>query len=212
MKRAERVYLFLNGELLGGEEFYKNFIAETAGDIYCADGGYRHCQALGVEPLEIWGDMDSVDEGSLEKIREKDIRIKKFSRDKDYTDGELILEHLAQLRYKSIYIIGGLGGDKAHELTNINLITRYKNICFLTEKEMVMLVEKGSFYVGKGRGISFIPMTDSVENLTLRGVKYPLENYRLLRWESRCVSNVALDDYVGIEFSQGMFLGIIKIN
>ena len=92
-------YVFFNGQLEGSREFYIKLIDEKKGDIYCADGGANHLEALGIFPLEIWGDLDSVTKEIIEKYRNNNVRIKKFPKDKDYTDGELILQHISQLNY-----------------------------------------------------------------------------------------------------------------
>ncbi len=134
MKRA---YVFFNGELIGSKDYYKELFKKHPGDFYCADGGARHMEELGIYPLEIWGDLDSVPEELLEKYRSKDVVIKKFSRDKDFTDGELILNHISSLDYEKIVVIGGLGGRKDHELSNINLLFLFDKLYFLSEKEEV---------------------------------------------------------------------------
>ena len=85
-------------------------------------------EALGIFPLEIWGDLDSVTKEIIEKYRNNNVRIKKFPKDKDYTDGELILQHISKLNYDEIIIIGGLGGRIDHLLTNLNLIFKFKNL------------------------------------------------------------------------------------
>lgn len=61
MKRA---IVFLNGELLEEDKFYKEFIKDDD-DIYCADGGAMHTYKLGKIPIEIIGDMDSVSKDVL---------------------------------------------------------------------------------------------------------------------------------------------------
>ena len=130
-------YVFFNGQLEGSREFYIKLIDEKKGDIYCADGGANHLEALGIFPLEIWGDLDSVTKEIIEKYRNNNVRIKKFPKDKDYTDGELILQHISKLNYDEIIIIGGLGGRIDHLLTNLNLIFKFKNLKFVTEKERI---------------------------------------------------------------------------
>lgn len=204
-------YLFLNGQLEGEKEFYIKFLREKNGDIYCADGGYRHCLELDIKPFEIWGDMDSIEYCQLEEAEELGIKLKKFPKDKDFTDGELLLQYLAERDYEKIYIIGGLGGDRAHELTNINLITKFRNIIFVTERENLFLLKnRETLHLEKGREVSFVPMSDRVEKLTLEGFRYPLKNYNLMRWESRCMSNITAQETATVTFDSGLLLGIIK--
>ncbi|WP_279117872.1 thiamine diphosphokinase [Fusobacterium varium] len=203
-------YVFFNGQLEGSREFYIKLIDEKKGDIYCADGGANHLEALGIFPLEIWGDLDSVTKEIIEKYRNNNVRIKKFPKDKDYTDGELILQHISKLNYDEIIIIGGLGGRIDHLLTNLNLIFKFKNLEFVTEKERIFSIEKKAELTGlRGKTISFIPFSEKVEGLTLEGFKYPLNKYILHQGDSICMSNIAVDDICKVTFDTGKLMGII---
>ena len=204
-------YIFLNGELEGSKEFYKNFINKEKGDIYCADGGAAHLENLEILPLEIWGDFDSVTKEIIDKYRNNKVIIKKFPKDKDYTDGELILQYVSEKYYDEIIIIGGLGGRIDHSLTNLNLIFKYKNLIFLTEKEKIFSVEKKTELFGiNGKIVSFVPFSERVEGLTLEGFKYPLVNYTLYQGDSICMSNVVISDECKITFDSGKLMGIIS--
>ncbi|AVQ29782.1 MULTISPECIES: thiamine diphosphokinase [Fusobacterium] len=203
-------YVFFNGQLEGSREFYIKLIDEKKGDIYCADGGANHLEALGIFPLEIWGDLDSVTKEIIEKYRNNNVRIKKFPKDKDYTDGELILQHISKLNYDEIIIIGGLGGRIDHLLTNLNLIFKFKNLKFVTEKERIFSIEKKAELTGlRGKTISFVPFSEKVEGLTLEGFKYPLNKYILHQGDSICMSNIAVDDICKVTFDTGKLMGII---
>lgn len=203
-------YVFFNGQLEGSREFYIKLIDEKKGDIYCADGGANHLEALGIFPLEIWGDLDSVTKEIIEKYRNNNVRIKKFPKDKDYTDGELILQHISKLNYDEIIIIGGLGGRIDHLLTNLNLIFKFKNLEFVTEKERIFSIEKKAELTGlRGKTISFVPFSEKVEGLTLEGFKYPLNKYILHQGDSICMSNIAVDDICKVTFDTGKLMGII---
>lgn len=207
MKRA---YVFLNGQIEGNKDFYIKLINEKKGDIYCADGGANHLESLGILPLEIWGDLDSVTKEIIEKYRINKVRIKKFPKDKDYTDGELILQHISKLNYNEIIIIGGLGGRIDHLLTNLNLIFKFKNLIFVSEKERIFSIEKkAELRELQGKTISFVPFSEKVEGLTLEGFKYPLSEYTLHQGDSICMSNVAVKDTCRVTFNTGKLMGIV---
>lgn len=215
--KIKRAYLFLNGELEGAKNFFKEYIEKESGDIYCADGGYRHCKSLEIQPQEIWGDMDSVDSLDLERLESEGVTLRKFNQDKNFTDGELLMEYIHSKGYNEICVIGGLGGDRAHELTNLNLMTKYTNLVFLTEKETIFVMKDESIIGNhttiknkKGRKISFIPMSDNIKNLTLEGFRYPLDSYNLQKWESICMSNIIEEESCSIIFDKGVMLGILK--
>ena len=214
MKRA---YVFLNGELLGKNEFYLDYIATYPGDIFCGDGGYNHLKKLFLTPLEIWGDMDSIEKKLLEELEnisetaDSKLILKKFSRDKDFTDGELLISYLNGEGYKEIVVIGGLGGKKSHELTNLNLLGTYQNLIFLTELEKIFYLKKESVLENlKGTTISLIPLASSVKNLNLEGFKFNLKDYTLNLGDSRCISNTIVESKAKISYTTGILLGIVE--
>lgn len=205
-----RAYIFFNGELLGSKEFYLTLLEREEGDIYCADGGANLLEKLGIFPREIWGDLDSVSEEILRKYEEVGVGIKRFPKEKDFTDGELVLQYVTEKEYDKIVIIGGLGGRKDHELTNLNLIFKFKNLSFITEQEEIFEIEKDKVILfQKGKTISFVPFSEKVEGLTLKGVKYPLDKYTLHRGDSICMSNIIEEDRCEISFEKGKLLGIL---
>lgn len=207
MKRA---YIFFNGELLGSKDYYLELLKRDNGDIYCADGGANLLEELGILPMEIWGDFDSVSPGILDRYSESGVIIKKFPKDKDFTDGELILKYITEKGYDEIVVIGGLGGRKDHELTNLNLMFKFKNLTFITEREEIFAIDRKREFIGeKGKTISFIPFSERVEGVTLKGFKYPLNNYTLYQGDTICMSNIAIEDRATINFKMGKLLGII---
>lgn len=204
-------YIFFNGELEGDTTYYKELISKEKGDIFCADGGAFHLERLGIFPKEIWGDFDSITEEILEKYQANKVEIKRFPKDKDFTDSELILNHISQFDYDEIRIIGGLGGRTDHTLTNLLLIFKFKNIVFVTEKERIFAVSQKMELKGcKGKTVSFIPFSEEVRGLTLIGFKYPLNSYTLHQGDSICMSNIALEDRCSVFFTSGKLMGIIQ--
>ncbi|GLI56881.1 thiamine pyrophosphokinase [Propionigenium maris DSM 9537] len=201
-------YVFLSGEAGGSIEYYKNLIEEK--DIYCGDGGANLVDEIGLYPKEIWGDMDSVREEVLKKFQEMGTQVKKFSPDKDFTDGELILEYVSSKGYDEIHVIGGFGGRIDHSLTNTNLLFKYRRVKFITEREEVFAIDSfAELDYPSGTTVSFIPFTDEVVGVTLIGFKFPLDNYTLKRGESICMSNVILQRG-RVEFKAGKLLCVVQ--
>jgi thiamine pyrophosphokinase len=193
------------------KEFYKNFFFENREDIFCADGGLKYIKELNLFPKELWGDLDSVSQEELEWARTQKAQIKKFSREKDETDGELLIKSLKKRGYEKIKIFSGLGGRVDHFLTNLNLGFKYEGLEFYGDNEQIIVLKKSTKIVEiKNKTISFIPFSDQVTKLTLKGVKYPLENYTLERGSSRCMSNIAIENEIDIEFENGKLLCMIN--
>ena len=203
-------YLFLNGELRGDTKFYLNFIKKQKGDIYCADGGANICYELNLTPKEIYGDLDSIKDEVKKFYQEKDVEFIKFQVEKDYTDSELVLNEI-QNKYDIIYCIAGLGGSIDHELTNINLLDKYSNLIFISQKEKIFKIESNyKFNNMINTKISFIIFSDKVKGLTLKGFKYNIENLDIKKGEARCISNVIVENEANLLIKSGSLLCVIK--
>ena len=203
-------YLFLNGELRGSKKFYLDFIEKNMEDIYCADGGANICYELGLTPKEIYGDLDSIKNEVKEFYQEKNIKFIKFQVEKDYTDSELILNEI-QNKYNVIYCIAGLGGSIDHELTNINLLDKYSNLIFISQKEKIFKIDSNyKFNNMINTKISFIIFSDEVKGLTLKGFKYNIENLGIKKGEARCISNVIVENEANLLIKLGSLLCVIK--
>ena len=205
-------YLFLNGELRGNKNFYLNFIENHKGDIYCADGGANICYELNLIPKKIYGDLDSIKNNVKEFYQEKNVNFIKFKVEKDYTDSELVLNEV-QDKYDIVYCIAGLGGSIDHELTNINLLDKYSNLIFISQKEKIFKINNNyEFNSMINRKVSFIIFSDEVKGLTLKGFKYNIENLNIKKGEARCISNIILENEANLLIKSGSLLCVIKEN
>ncbi|MGL4998736.1 MAG: thiamine diphosphokinase [Cetobacterium sp.] len=207
-----KAFVFLNGEFSDSKYFFNNLNIDSQ-HLYCADGGAKKALELGYIPNEVWGDFDSLDLESIELLKFKNVTLKKFNKDKDFTDGELLIAYVSSLNYDKIIIIGGFGGRIDHTLININLIFKYKNLIFINDTEELFLVSnKFNFKNNKNKIVSLIPFSDKVENLTLDGFLYPLNNHTLNRGDSTCLSNIIIENDAYISYSNGKLLGTISLD
>ena len=205
-------YLFLNGELKGNKKFYLDFIENNKGDIYCADGGANICYELDLIPKEIYGDLDSIQNKVKEFYQEKNVKFIKFNIEKDYTDTELVLNEIEN-KYDAIYCIAGLGGSIDHELTNINLLAKYGNLIFISEKEKIFKLNNDyEFNSMINRKVSFLIFSDEVKGLSLQGFKYDVKNLDIKKGESRCISNIITENKAKLLIKSGLLLCVIKEN
>ena len=206
----KKAFIFLNGTMDTKQEFYKNILKNQT-DIFCADGGLKFALEMNLKPLEIWGDLDSCNENLIDQAKKSNCKIIKFNPEKDLTDGELLISEISKRNYDEIIILGGLGGRTDHFLTNLNLLFKYNNLIFISHKETIFKVEQNFNIKNKtNKTISFVPFSDKVENLTLTGFKYPLNNFLLSRGDSICNSNIIIDSNANIKFSKGNLIGIIE--
>ena len=203
-------YLFFNGQLRGSKKFYSNLIKKQEGDIYCADGGANIVYQLNLIPKKIYGDLDSIKDEVKDFYAKKNVKFIKFNVEKDYTDSELVLNEIEK-KYDKIYAIAALGGSIDHELTNINLLNRYSNLIFVSQKEKMFKIEKSyDFSNMKNKKVSFIIFSDKVKNLTLKGFKYEVENLDLIKGETRCVSNIIEKTEARLTLKNGALLCVVK--
>ena len=205
-------YLFFNGQLKGSKKFYSNLIEKQEGDIYCADGGANIVYQLNLIPKEIYGDLDSIKDEVRDFYIKKNVKFIKFNIEKDYTDTELVLNEIEN-KYDAIYCIAGLGGSIDHELTNINLLAKYGNLIFISEKEKIFKLNNDyEFNSMINRKVSFVIFSDEVKSLSLKGFKYNIENLDIKKGESRCISNIITENKAKLLIKSGSLLCVIKEN
>ncbi|KDE62092.1 thiamine pyrophosphokinase [Fusobacterium necrophorum DAB] len=208
MKRA---YLILNGELRGSLPFYQQLFQKVKGDILCVDGGSRHLQSLHILPKELWGDLDSTPPSLHEKWEKQGCEIFKFPVEKDFTDFELLLQSLQKRSYEEWIVIGGLGGDTDHLLSNLQLCILYPKLQFLSEEESIFLLPKHYVFQSlQEHKISFIPFSEKVTALSLEGFQYNLSAHTLRRGETLCHGNTILKEKASVHFEEGLLLAVLK--
>jgi len=211
----KKFVIFLNGEYKYSQEFMDRLVSEEA-ICFCADGGANFAFRYGKIPEMIIGDLDSIEKKVLEYYKSKNVLIKKFPRDKDFTDFELILEEINKILgnedfIEKIFIVGGLGNRLDMTLSNLFLMEKYKNIVFLLEDEEIFYAEK-SFVLKNKKDFEFsiVPISENVEKLTLKGFKFETDGIDVKRESSRLVSNVIYENEASIEFESGKLIVILK--
>ena len=82
------------------------------------------------------------------------------------------------------------------------IIDGYNRIYLINAEKTL---EKDKVY---GKYISLIPLTSTVEGLTLKGFKYPLNRYNLPIGTSLGISNEIIEDIAHIEMEKGILIVI----
>lgn len=168
--------------------------------IICADGGYNLLHDWKADC--IIGDLDSVE------FVPKDIKIIKYNKHKNQTDGELCVLHAVGEGYRDINIYCGLGGRMDHILGNIALL---KLAHTLDAKAIIRDVKKDIFYAEgkiivetkKEDIISVLPFGTDAFVESSKGLMYPLEKLELLAHKSRGISNVATGEKIELDITKG---------
>ena len=213
----EKFVIFLNGEYKYSQEFMDRLISKDV-ICFCADGGANFAFRYGKVPEMIIGDLDSIEKKVLEYYKSKNILIKKFPKDKDFTDFELILKEINKISenknfVEKIFVVGGLGKRIDMTLSNLFIMEKYKNLVFLQENEEIFYAEKSFVLKNKKEcEFSIIPISEKVEKLTLKGFKFETDKIDVKRESSRLVSNVILENEASVEFENGKLIIILKNN
>ena len=213
----KKYVIFLNGEYKYSQEFMDKLVSKNV-VCFCADGGANFAFKYGKIPEVIVGDLDSIEKKVLEYYKSKNILIKKFPKDKDFTDFELILKEINKISenknfVEKIFVVGGLGKRIDMTLSNLFIIEKYKNLVFLQENEEIFYAEKSFVLKNKKEyEFSIIPISEKVEKLTLKGFKFETDKIDVKRESSRLVSNVICGDEASVEFENGKLIIILKNN
>ena len=185
-------------------------------NIIAGDRGLEALYQLKIIPNHVVGDFDSVSPEILEFYKQQpQIIFHKFNAEKDNTDTDIAVKLAIQLKSSMITILGALGKRMDHALANIHIlkdaleanipcqIIDAHNRIYLINTEKTL--EKDQVY---GKYISLIPLTSSVEGLTLTGFKYPLNHYTLPIGVSLGISNEMIEDIAHIEMEKGILIVI----
>lgn len=153
--------------------------------VIAVDGGLGYCGALGVEPHLILGDFDSVSskEAKVIEMLEQQIpeRVIRLPREKDDTDTLAALKEGLRRGYRDFRIYGGTGGRFDHTFANIQCLLFLKRqgaVGYLMDGNGMILVledESVEFQEGLEGYLSLFSLSQESLDVTIQGMKYPLE-------------------------------------
>ena len=175
-------------------------------DQYIAvDGGLNHCLKLGITPLLLIGDMDSVDPAVKKEY--SNLKELSFESEKDATDLELAIQFLMTKSPKSLTVFGGYGHRVDHSLSNLILLSRYPGKVFLeTENEILGVIKESlELSTSAGQTLSLIPINGPVHGITTDGLKWELKDNTLDK-DFIGISNEALGKEIAVTVANGDLL------
>jgi thiamine pyrophosphokinase len=197
-----------------GIELIKRSAAQ-AKKVYCADRGALWAKQAGVKPDMLVGDMDSVDEKTLEAMQQQGVEVLRVSSYKDKTDTELCLELALKEGARTITLLGGIGGPRVdHMLANINLmLSMARRNVRMTLLDMNTAIFVGSrtitWHAPKGSYVSLFPQTEGVRVLRTEGLAYPIADRMLPTDTTFAISNEMTQDQAMIDSRDGMIMIIV---
>ena len=128
------------------------------------------------------------------------IEILEYKKDKDYTDFEIALNHVINLKIKDITVIGGEYGDIDHLFGALLAITKLhtdQNILWLHSEQKILFPKSESIGIGIKTKFSVLPFTD-LKNLNISGAKWNLENENIEFGRTKTLRNVARNEKINI--------------
>jgi len=169
----------------------------------------------GIQPAIAFGDFDSVSEAEFSMIEERVHELKKYKPEKDETDMEHALNWAITQEPLLVRLFGSTGGRLDHMFGNVQLLLQASLDNPLVQIEMIdvqntiYIRTAGEYQIQKlaeKKYISFIPLSNDVKGITLKGFKYPLTNRHISLGSTLCISNELIDDYGTFSFSEGILM------
>lgn len=195
--------------IIGGGSYDGFFDKKEKGDlIIAADRGYKLIEKENIEVDYIIGDFDSSTKPDLSRV----ISLNPI---KDYTDTVAAIEFARKKGYTNIVIYGGLGGRESHTLANIRSMYHYKKegltIKLKSQKKEVFIVDSKFSYEYKDKDfyVSIFSLDDKTR-LSLKGLFYELEDYRLKIEDALGVSNETKKENFQISVEEGTVVVIFE--
>ncbi|OAH53941.1 MULTISPECIES: thiamine diphosphokinase [Bacillaceae] len=185
------------------------------------DRGALYLLDRGITPMKALGDFDSVSDKEKQKIVNAVPDHVQFPAEKDETDLEIALTYAISKKPDAIHLYGVTGGRLDHffgavtllmkdevmnEGTTVAIIDRYNHIALYKPGRIEVEAAENKHYY------SFFAMNEKVEELTLKGFKYPLVNHLLKSGSSRCVSNEIIGKKAVFSFRSGILMVIRSID
>ena len=172
--------------------------------LICADGGANSLLKLKLTPDYIIGDLDSIDQSTLDSFASIS-KVIKIKRQND-TDVEKCLKFAIKNKMEDVILFGATGDRLDHTICNIGIVLKFFDrikIRIIHDKSIL------SAYSGKvlfdsvvGETISLYGF-DRKTTITSRGLKYPLKKTALPFGVRESTSNVAAKNMIELDIKNG---------
>lgn len=195
--------------LLGGATVDPQVMARALGlapRLFCADGGANTALAMGLKPVSVVGDMDSITPDTLAQLSCPVL----LDTDQNTTDFEKVLAHAAE---NIVICMGFLGQRLDHSLSAMNALSKFpdkrailvgeEDICFLSPPDLRIKAQAGD-------RVSLFPMRESRGKS--HGLHWPLDPHVFHPHKQTATSNRATGDAVHLYEVSGALLVILPLS
>ena len=213
-----RTIIFANGEVSDLEA--ARAVIQPTDTLIAADGGAKHCRALGLTPHVLIGDFDSLAPADLAALEAAGTRVIRHPARKDQTDLELALDYALAEGANDIVILGALGGRWDQTFANLLLLalpalssTRIRLLDGTQEISLLRGPGQLTLTGNAGDTVSLIPIGGDAHGITTSGLEYPLRDETLNFGSTRGISNVMLERQATISLTEGLLIcAVIRQN
>jgi len=195
------------------------FWAKEADVIVAADGGTNYCYQADIIPDLVIGDLDSTSPDILNWVKQAGKEIRSYPVEKDYTDLELALRHVAAHGAEEIVILGALGARWDMSLANLMLLgadfMADLKVRLVDGPQEAFLLKGGKSTTIHGEAgdlISLIPLGRDALEVTTEGLRYPLNHETLYFAATRGVSNRLISNVATICLGEGLLICLHQRN
>lgn len=199
--------------------FARSFLkTEEFDKIIAVDAGLEAAYELGLTPDYVVGDFDTVSGLVLERYRKLPYIVwEQHKPEKNETDTELARSRALTLGCDKIVFLGATGGRLDHMLGNLHALYACMESgveAYLIDRQnKVYLLDEGKTFSRTslwGNYVSFLPYTEEVRGITLKGFRYPLQEKNIRRGQEvgLCISNELAEDTAVLIFTEGILICI----
>jgi thiamine pyrophosphokinase len=180
-----------------------------------ADSGADCLYDYNIKPDLLVGDFDSINKNVFKYYEKSDCIIDIYPTEKDSTDTEIAVQKALSMNPSEIVFLGCTGSRIDHLFGNIGMLKiclEYGvNACIKDKNNNIRLIDTPILLKGTvGDIFSVQSYGDEVVGLTIKGGKYPLNNYDLKIGESITISNEFASSEVQLEFKSGTLMVILS--
>ena len=209
-----------NGEFPRKE--YPRWLLQNADVVVCCDGAYRHLRRLGIEPVAVVGDMDSLPRSAMDFPKAgpgaAPLLVKVDEQDFNDLNKAFLWLRDNHPQATDIYILGATGKSEAHALGNLSYLMcweqEYKLSALGVNVQMVSdyntafaIADSCELHVGEGRKVSLFSQ-DNTLRIKSKGLVWPTDEVSFDMW-FRGTLNRASADVINLQVNHPAPLLII---
>ena len=186
-----KIVMVAGGDCLISE--VKAFLDKTEEEYYVIgiDAGAALLTENGIIPDVCIGDFDTVDVSLFEGMN-----VIKLKPEKDEIDTEYALLYALDMHPSEIIIFGATGSRLDQTFASIELlrfaVEKGVNAYILNHTNRIR-VSVGKTVLKKedafGKYVSILPYSETLKDLSMKGFKYDIQDFTLVKGVSRCISN-----------------------